>query len=237
MGMGYYMDERSGTRFVCDAIPWAAKKFHVIPHALQFLDQERETARSSGKRTLIHAGRLYGPRRPELILGLLKEVSKVAPAMASQVEVQFLGRSDYPVMSSARELGVDSMVSVHDEVSFQEAKAMMQHADGIFVLDAFLNEPWNVFLPSKLMDGLALGKPILAITPENSPTYRVLKPLEHGLLTSKDPSANVLAFIDWWTRQEQRRWQLPLDWKESIRAYEISKLGLQLENLFVGKNE
>jgi hypothetical protein len=56
-----------------------------------------------------------------------------------------------------------SLITVHKSVPYQESLDLMSSADGLLVIDA--PSDLSVFLPSKLIDYIGSGRPILGITP------------------------------------------------------------------------
>jgi hypothetical protein len=72
--------------------------------------------------------------------------------------------------------GLAGVVSVRETIPYLESLAAMKLADALLLLDAPLtNKKQSVFLPSKLVDYLGSGRPILGITPPAGASARVLR--------------------------------------------------------------
>jgi hypothetical protein len=71
--------------------------------------------------------------------------------------------------------GIQEIVNTTPPVPYKESLALMKQADFLVVIDAnFKNSP---FLPSKVVDYAGTGRPVVGITPNDSPTAKILKKL------------------------------------------------------------
>ena len=55
----------------------------------------------------------------------------------------------------------------------------MQNPDILVIFDTILEEGIQPYLPSKISEYIAIGKPIFSICNDNSPIYRILKETTH----------------------------------------------------------
>ena len=55
----------------------------------------------------------------------------------------------------------------------------MQQSDILVIFDTILEEGTQPYLPSKISEYIAIGKPIFSICNDNSPIYRILKGTSH----------------------------------------------------------
>jgi glycosyltransferase involved in cell wall biosynthesis len=85
------------------------------------------------------------------------------------------------------------MVVRKGSVPYQESLSVMQGADVLVVIDADI--PGSVFLPSKLIDYIGAGRPILGITPLDSATARVIKESGGWVVPPKDTEAFARTFL------------------------------------------
>jgi hypothetical protein len=69
--------------------------------------------------------------------------------------------------------GLGAVVVIKKAIPYIESLRVMQGADVLVVIDA--DVPDSVFLPSKLIDYVGSGRPILGITPADSATTRVIR--------------------------------------------------------------
>jgi glycosyltransferase involved in cell wall biosynthesis len=131
-----------------------------------------------GRATLIHAGTLYGDRSA---VALLRALAR--DGLHERVRVQLVGHLD-----ASTEAFVDSGPGVEVEtvppVSWERAVALTEEAD----IAVVINSPatgGSMALPGKLYEALALGRPVLALTPPESDTELLLRRLGQDVGVSR----------------------------------------------------
>ncbi len=156
---------------------------------------EPSTLQARSPRILAHVGSLYGERHPASLLSALERLGHGAEGirvkLVGPIEATLLERHK-TLFESARRRGVlefDGKLVPRDQ-SFRE----MTGADFLLLLD--LNEKNAAFqVPSKLLDYIRTGRPILAYTPRNSPVERILAKsgIPHATIspTETDPAADA----------------------------------------------
>jgi len=125
-------------------------------------------------RVLAHVGTLYGERHPEKLLTALERLgigaTDIRVRLVGPIERRILQRHG-PLLERMRSCGLvefDNRLVERDEALRETAAA-----DYLLLLD--LNEKNAALqLPSKLLDYVRFGKPILAYTPKDSPVERIL---------------------------------------------------------------
>lgn len=133
----------------------------------------RATAVPQRQRVLAHIGTLYGGRHPAQLLGSLKRLG-VGP---DRLRVKLIGPIDAAVLT-AHGTAFEAMNHVLEVtnrlVPREDALRETAEADCLLLLD--VNERNTGFqVPSKLLDYIRIGKPILAYTPAGSPVDRILQ--------------------------------------------------------------
>ncbi len=151
--------------------PSFAKKIFVSPNVM---DEENHPSKrfSDGQLHIVFAGSLYGDRSPEPFLKALDILRNTQPELFKKLRVDFYGNAQEAALKLLKD--ASDVVLYHGAVSFAEAYAAQASADIVLNIEAELNDPLgNCFLPSKVIDCLALGRPILAITPAGSETTAI----------------------------------------------------------------
>lgn len=154
---------------------WAGK-CGSLPHSFVPEWYELEQAPQEVKKaelTLIHTGHFYGPRTPLPLLHALARLDSKVP-LAGRVEVRLYGTMEQQYRDYI-DANLAEVVSVRAPVPYLQSLAAMRQADYLLLVDAPLagtNE--SVFLPSKLVDYLGSGRPIIGITPRHGASARVL---------------------------------------------------------------
>jgi glycosyltransferase involved in cell wall biosynthesis len=168
---------------------------------------ERVPSLERGHRVLAHIGTLYGGRHPGQLLDSLKRLGTSAEAL----RVKLIGPIDDAVMSAygASMAAMSDVVEVNNTlVPREEALRETAEADCLLLLD--VNERNTAFqVPSKLLDYIRIGKPILAYTPADSPVDRILQQsgIAHVVIAPDMPEAEA-------DRRVQEFLSLPLTVRE-----------------------
>jgi len=162
---------------------------------------EPSTTPSRTYRILAHVGSLYGGRHPGHLLAAVKRLG----IDRSALRVKLVGPLEAGVIERHATLFEElcqSGVLEFENRLVPRREAMKEIGDADFLLLLDLNETnASLQVPSKLLDYIRAGKPILAYTPTNSPVQRILVNSEIPYV-ALDPAApgpdddqNVLAFL------------------------------------------
>lgn len=148
--------------------PAFAEKITVSPNVMP----EPETQRTTPTGDLLHmvfAGNLYGARSAEPLIRVIELLRSTRPELLAKLRIDVYGKAQEPALSQLQ--SVKAALKHHGAVSFAQAYAAQRAADVILTIEPELDHPLgNSFLPSKVLESLALGKPLLAITPSGSET-------------------------------------------------------------------
>jgi len=127
---------------------------------------------------LAHVGSVYGGRVSEPFIAAFSRLRRNGELTDKDLNVEFVGSNDFSAVANRRDL--EELVNngawrIHNEyVSRSHALRVSASADYLLILD--VTQPHNTKLqvPSKLFDYIRIGRPILAITPRDSPTEQIL---------------------------------------------------------------
>jgi glycosyltransferase involved in cell wall biosynthesis len=178
------------------------RKSHVVPHGFECdPDDGRSGVAASGsdnRLRLAYTGRFYaGIRTPDSLLRALAELARRRP-LDRDLQVTFVGAVDDASRRLAARLGLNDVVEFTGRLPFAESARRAAAADVLLVIDA-PSEDESLFLPSKLVDYLPMGKPILGITPLRGPSADLIRSLGYPVVAPGDePSiaATVESLID-----------------------------------------
>ena len=150
--------------------PSDRSKVRIVPHAyepelfppFQAIDGSRLTVR--------YLGDLYLNRTPGPLLAGLRKLLSSCPQLLNDVCFEIVG--------SVHDLNLDQMglsqlpkdlVVFRARVSYLESLSLMTSADGLMVIDApAVNNAKSVFLPSKLIEYIGAGRPVIGLTPQGA---------------------------------------------------------------------
>jgi Glycosyltransferase Family 4 len=142
---------------------WRAKA-RIIPHCYD-PSQYPSNSTSNGRTLVIRfLGDMYGPRTPRPLFAALSRALSKNPSILDDVCFEFVGSMcDLDLNAMGLPDLPHGLVKLTDTVSNKESLNLMTSADGLMVIDA--PAKLSVFLPSKLIDYIGAGKPLLGITP------------------------------------------------------------------------
>ncbi|HYG82729.1 MAG TPA: glycosyltransferase [Pyrinomonadaceae bacterium] len=139
-------------------------KARVLPHAF---DPELFGARAEkrdSQLTVRYLGDLYGRRTPGPLFDALSRLLAADAEALTDVRFELIGPT-YDLELEKLGLGnlPEGLVAVKAPVTYRESLSLMASADGLLVIDAPAEK--SVFLPSKLIDYVGAGRPVLGLTP------------------------------------------------------------------------
>ena len=152
-------------------------KTGVLPHGYvpDWYGLVEPTPPPPGPLRILHTGHFYGPRSPA---PLLRALSRLADRHDLKRRALFSFYGSFPPQEQAwvREAGLERCIRIHEPIPYLESLSLMKGSDALLLVDAPLRDAReSVFLPSKLVDYLGAGKPLLAITPSEGASARVVK--------------------------------------------------------------
>jgi glycosyltransferase involved in cell wall biosynthesis len=197
------------------------RKAHVVPHGYDRDEPVPPPATRDERLTIVHTGRFYeGARTPASLLRALAALSKQR-LLASQLRVVFVGTPIASHRRLASSLGLDDVVEFTGRLSFVESARWAATADVLLVIDAPAEE--NLFLPSKLIDYLPAGKPILALTPPRGASADLIRALGYPVIAPEDEAAIARAVEALLAARAEGRIAASSSHDEVTRHYDIRR--------------
>ena len=198
------------------------RKAHVVPHGYDCTDLAPPGPRTpSARLSLVYTGRFYeSVRTPEPMLRALAALGR-RRSLAGELHVSFVGT---PVASHRRvatALGLDNIVEFTGRVPFADSSRRAGAADVVVVIDAPAEE--SLFLPSKLIDYLPSGRPILALTPARGPTADLVRALGYPVVPPDDEAAIARAIEALIVAKQQGRLAAAATHAEVAQRYDIRR--------------
>lgn len=155
---------------------WLAKAF-VLPHSFDPQDfswtgqsgqggQDELDGQEPAQPGLVlrYLGNFYGHRTPFPLFAALDRLARTAPQRLADVRIELVGSTpSWMRWHPALKRLPPGLVTFCKPVPYQRSLELMCGADLLLVIDAPADH--SVFLPSKLVDYIGAGKPILGIVP------------------------------------------------------------------------
>jgi len=158
--------------FYANKYPAFADKLVVFPNVYDPDDIKPVNGESKNRKLkIVYTGGLAGSRSPEPFLKALKMLSQ---DQRGKLEVIFAGqvdRKNKSILENYSEVGVNHL----GLLSYSDAINLQQEANILLLLDSKIKDPKQaMFFPSKILDYMISGKPVLAVTDLDSSTYQVI---------------------------------------------------------------
>lgn len=178
-------------------------KAFVIPHCYDRKLFSRFERKQQSKFTLTHTGHFYyGKRTPVALFQALSNIIKKYPNIHDSLNVQLVGGLHEDYRNMVTELGIDKIVSVVDVVPYLKSLEYILNADVLFLIDAPSDGP-SVFLPSKLIEYVGSGNPILGITPLQGASATAIRKLKGIVVAPEDVSGIEEAILFFYKKYKQ----------------------------------
>ncbi|HET9233201.1 MAG TPA: hypothetical protein VFP10_03590, partial [Candidatus Eisenbacteria bacterium] len=151
-------------------------KTGVVPHGFvpDWYDLTSLSPSPAGPLRVLHTGHFYGPRTPRPLLRALERLN--GDHLEDRLVFSFYGSFPEADRNALRGTPLERAFQIHGTVPYLESLAHMRQHDMLLLVDAPLrDQSESVFLPSKLVDYLGSGKPVMAISPMEGATARVVR--------------------------------------------------------------
>jgi len=144
---------------------WTTKTA-VLPHS--FDPSSYSKAASSGESIVVrYMGTFYANRTPQPVLEALARIHRDSPDLLHGVRFEFIGGIASRILRRARRIALpEGLVEFFPSVGYRESLRLMTESDLLLVIDAPADI--SVFLPSKLIDYVGAGIPVLGVVPPGS---------------------------------------------------------------------
>jgi glycosyltransferase involved in cell wall biosynthesis len=134
------------------------------------------------KFTVTHTGFLYGKRDPRLFIEAIAFLIETQKVDRKRFRVRLVGSVElsYDLPELIRSRGIEDVVQMVDQVPYDQSLQYLINSDALLLLQPGTTTQ----IPSKLFEYIALGKPVIAISPPSGATSRIV--LDNLLGTAAD---------------------------------------------------
>jgi hypothetical protein len=156
-------------KYFCSYLPECIQKSSVIPH-IALTRFRSESAEMSKEFSFCYVGSLTF-RDPNVFLQGVSRFLQNSKT-GNRLHIRFIGRPLGDLQNTIRRLGLDEIVLMEQVKSYEEAQKILARSTVLVVLEAPFKE--GVFFPSKFVDFVQTGHPILALSPVNGTLADIL---------------------------------------------------------------
>lgn len=168
-----------------------AAKARIATHGYEeSLFPAPSTLQAGGDLVFSYLGGMYASRGPGPLLDALSALARKSPSELSGVRVRLIGRG--VVESGSLPVGIPpGLISFSPEVPYRESLRLMRESDALLLLDP--SSPGSgVFLPSKLIDYIGAGRPLLGLCQQGA-SARILGEMKAWVAPLGDVEASACA--------------------------------------------
>jgi len=151
-------------------------KTAVLPHSFvpEWYGPRPEPGAKSAPIYILHTGHFYGPRSPAPFLRALGRLHR-RQSLFGRIQIDSYGSFPDEDRETLTNEHLEQVFRVHPVIPYLDSLALMRRHDALLLVDAKLTKTSeSVFLPSKLVDYLGSGTPVMAVTPVPGCTARVV---------------------------------------------------------------
>lgn len=204
-------------------------KVHTLPHSLEpalYRQPSRAADDEGGPLVARYLGNFYGHRTPLPVLRALDRLAATRPDIACRLRVEFVGGVQgwmrlHPLVRNAD----PARVSFQASVPYQRSLDLIVDADLLLVVDAPAKT--SLFLPSKLIDYLGAGRPILGAVPPG-PSKRLIARIGGWTAEPRDSAGLAEAFAEF-VADPDRRAAIAARAREVATEYEASRVAARFD--------
>ena len=152
--------------------------------------------------TVVHLGSLYARRRPFALLAGARRWLDARPERAADFRLVFVGTPDRTTRDAVAEHDLEAVTDFTGHLPHPEAIARCRAADLLLLAMGHSELTPRGWLPSKLFEYLAVGRPVLAHTVDGEAARLLREAGADNLVAGDDPAAFAVALEDYWQAKQ-----------------------------------
>jgi glycosyltransferase involved in cell wall biosynthesis len=166
------------------------RKARLLPQSFETTLLPARRSEPDSKLIVRYIGHFYGQRTPLPLIETLRLILEKKKDDLADVQFELIGINDFmdTLSQKAMQKLPEGLLLVRPKVSYHESLQLMVDADGLLIIDAPADI--SVFLPSKLIDYVGAGRPILGLAPPGA-AVTLIKQLGGGVAEPTDTEAMI----------------------------------------------
>lgn len=145
-------------------------KVRTVPHAYEPEIFQARPRENNDRQVIRYLGDLYSGRTPRPLIDALRQLVSSDPQMLARFKFEIIGDiHELDLKAMGIEELPEGLLVLRQRVSYDESCELMASASGLMVIDAPAPKGQkSVFLPSKLIEYVGAGRPIIGLTPRGT---------------------------------------------------------------------
>lgn len=171
---GVSFTTKNAIRYYSKRYPQFENKFFLSQNVYDEEAVSSEPIDFNRKLTFVHTGNFYSRRNPEYLINALVSLNEEDNQLLKDSEFLFAGHSDNYSNELLKNCHLEQ-IRYLGALSFVESKKVQERAHVLLVIDKPIEQIEDtLFMPSKVLDYMAISKYILAITDQESSTSELV---------------------------------------------------------------
>lgn len=166
---------KSMSEFYKNKYPQFRRKINISHNVMLSENYNRIKPTKNSIVEFTYTGALYGERNPELIIESIKDIYINHPEYKNKFLFLLYGNLTDEIKKNIGKFNFNE-IKIMGHKSFNEIKNIQMKSNVLVTIEPDGENPLlKTFMPSKVLDYLSMNKKILAITPKNSETWKLMK--------------------------------------------------------------
>jgi glycosyltransferase involved in cell wall biosynthesis len=146
------------------------EKVRTLPHAYEAEILQTRKFENNDRMVIRYLGDLYSGRTPRPLIEALRQLLSSDPELVARFRFEIVGDiHQLDLKSMGLEELPENLLVLRGRVSYDQSSQLMASAHGLMVIDAPAPQGGkSVFLPSKLIEYVGAGRPIIGLTPRGT---------------------------------------------------------------------
>jgi glycosyltransferase involved in cell wall biosynthesis len=176
-------------RYICKYLGnGTSEKSSTVPHVVMNPHRIRPKMENETF-TICYAGNLYPGRNPEVFLRGVKEFLR-AEGLRIKFKLLIIGLENLGLRKLVESSGLESFTEFKGPLSYMETLDYCEKSDVLLVIEASYEE--GIYLPSKFVDYVQTGRPILAVSPQEGTLNDILSQYGGGIAVDCEKPEKVM---------------------------------------------
>jgi len=191
---------KANRKNLLDAFPWLkADKVIYLPNGWEEFPEKVHSVPKDNLLTIVHAGTFYPRFKPYALFQALaawregRQPPNIPP-LGKDIRIILLGSRDAETRQVVKDLGIEDWVEFKPWVPLEEARRMMCSA-GLLWTSLGTGKESATYVPSKLFEYIAAGKPILGFFHEGD-AADLIRDTGTGVVFTRDDPGPVIEFLN-----------------------------------------